>query len=60
MRGILFFPILAILVCGCEARQDRNTPTQQAEDYKICTDAGMRPYQNMVAEIMCTVPRSEP
>jgi ABC-type uncharacterized transport system auxiliary subunit len=46
---------MAILVlCGCE--KSRNDVKSQAEDYAICTKAGMRSYPNTYGEILCAPP----
>lgn len=49
MRAILI--ALLISLAGCDVY--RNSPEQQAEDYKTCIDAGMSAYLTVVGEIKC-------
>ena len=41
--------IAAALLSGCY----RDSPEDQAKDFKVCTDAGMRPYRTGFGEIKC-------
>jgi hypothetical protein len=53
MKSII--AVMAILaLCGCE--KARNDVKSQAEDYAICTKAGMRSYQNSYGEVLCAPP----
>lgn len=46
---------MAILaLCGCE--KARNDVKSQAEDYAVCTKAGMDAYLNDYAEVRCSPP----
>lgn len=47
MRAILI--ALLISLAGCY----RNSPEQQVEDYKTCTDASMNAFLTVVGEIKC-------
>lgn len=54
MRAILI--VLLISLAGCDVYRD--SPEQQAEDYKTCVAAGMRAFLTGLGEIMCA-PKQE-
>jgi hypothetical protein len=53
MKSIIAGMVILAL-CGCE--KARNNPQAQAEDYAICTKAGMGAYLNDYAEVRCAPP----
>ncbi len=46
--------VAAVFLSACEPA--RNTPDQQAEDFKVCASAGMSTYQTGYGEIKCAPP----
>lgn len=52
MRALIL--MVALVLGGCEP--SRHRPEQQAEDYKLCTSAGMEAFLNGYSEVRCKPP----